>query len=122
MNSSTDRFPRSRSHQTHFNRRLLALLATGTALLAGLPATGQGAANAPGGDSTSDIRTPAAPATPRINGARVYGERPGHPFFYHLPVTGNRPVTISAKGLPDGFEAGCGDGEHHGHGGGERGV
>ncbi len=33
----------------------------------------------------------------------MYGERPGHPFFYHLPVTGQRPITITAKNLPDGL-------------------
>ncbi len=50
-----------------------------------------------------EIRTPPAPPTPRINGPRVYGARPTHPFFYHLPVTGERPVTFEAKGLPDGL-------------------
>jgi len=54
-------------------------------------------------DLTSAIRTPAAPDKPRINGPRIYGARPGHPFFYHLPVTGVRPMTISAEGLPDGL-------------------
>ncbi len=49
------------------------------------------------------IRTPPAPATPRINGPRVYGARPGHPFFYHLPVTGERPMTFAATGLPAGL-------------------
>ncbi len=49
------------------------------------------------------VRTPHAPATPRINGARVYGARPDHPFFYHLPVTGERPVTVAATGLPAGL-------------------
>ena len=49
------------------------------------------------------IRTPPAPATPRINGPRVYGARPGHPFFYHLPVTGEKPLTLSARGMPAGL-------------------
>ena len=49
------------------------------------------------------IRTPPAAATPRINGPRVYGARPGHPFFYHLPVTGERPLTIVATGLAPGL-------------------
>jgi hypothetical protein len=54
-------------------------------------------------DLTAAIRTPPAPATPRINGPRVYGERPGNPFLYHLPVTGTRPITITAQGLPSGL-------------------
>lgn len=53
--------------------------------------------------TAAEIRTPPALTTPRINGPRVYGARPGHPFFYHLPVTGERPLTFSAKGLPGGL-------------------
>jgi alpha-galactosidase len=49
------------------------------------------------------IRTPAAPATPRINGPRIFGARPGHPFFYHVPATGDRPIAFSARGLPAGL-------------------
>jgi alpha-galactosidase len=49
------------------------------------------------------LLTPPASATPRINGPRVYGAKPGHPFFYHLPVTGERPMTITAEGLPAGL-------------------
>jgi alpha-galactosidase len=54
-------------------------------------------------DPNSLIRTPPAPHTPRINGPRVYGERPGRPFLYHVPVTGDRPLTITAQNLPDGL-------------------
>jgi alpha-galactosidase len=49
------------------------------------------------------ILTPAAPATPRINGARVFGVRPGHPFLWQIPATGERPMTYAADGLPDGL-------------------
>jgi len=72
-------------------------------LLGALSAIAQSPTPSPTPDYTSAIRTPPAPATPRINGARVYGERPGHPFFYHLPVTGQRPITVTAQGLPDGL-------------------
>jgi alpha-galactosidase len=47
-----------------------------------------------------DIRTPPAPATPRINGPDVFGVRPEHPFLYHIPATGQRPIEFSADGLP----------------------
>jgi alpha-galactosidase len=60
-------------------------------------------ASAPPPDTSSFIRTPPAPKTPRINGPHIYGERPGHPFLYHLPVTGDRPINYSAEGLPDGL-------------------
>ena len=50
------------------------------------------------------ILTPPPPAKPRINGAKVFGVRPGSPFFFRVAVTGDRPITISAKNLPDGLE------------------
>lgn len=50
-----------------------------------------------------EIRTPSAPATPRINGPAIFGVRPGNPFFYHIPSTGDRPMTFSASGLPAGL-------------------
>ena len=50
------------------------------------------------------ILTPPAPATPRINGANVFGVRPGSPFLYTIPATGDRPMTFSAKDLPRGLE------------------
>lgn len=48
-----------------------------------------------------EIRTPKAPATPRMNGPGVFGVRPGHPFLYRIPATGDRPIEFSASGLPD---------------------
>ncbi|MEY4917791.1 MAG: hypothetical protein RL616_1704 [Verrucomicrobiota bacterium] len=50
------------------------------------------------------ILTPAAPATPRINGANVFGVRPGSPFLFTIPATGERPMTFSVKGLPRGLK------------------
>lgn len=50
------------------------------------------------------ILTPPAPATPRINGASVFGVRPGSPFQYQIAATGDRPMTFSAEGLPAGLE------------------
>jgi len=49
------------------------------------------------------ILTPAASPKPKINGAKVYGVRPGHPFLYSIPATGARPMTFSAQGLPKGL-------------------
>ncbi|HTR41440.1 MAG TPA: putative Ig domain-containing protein [Pseudomonadales bacterium] len=54
--------------------------------------------------NTREIRTPAAPHTPRINGPDIFGVRPDHPFLYHIPVTGDRPMSYSADGLPDGLK------------------
>jgi len=44
----------------------------------------------------------AGPA-PQFNGARIIGIRPGTPFHRSLAVTGERPVTFSAKKLPAGL-------------------
>jgi alpha-galactosidase len=46
------------------------------------------------------ILTPKAGPVPRINGARVIGVRPGHPFLFRIPTTGQRPIRFSARGLP----------------------
>ncbi len=50
------------------------------------------------------ILTPPPSPKPKINGAKVYGVRPGHPFLYTIPATGARPMTFSAKGLPKGLK------------------
>ncbi len=46
------------------------------------------------------ILTPQPGPVPRINGPKVYGARPGHPFLYRIPCTGFRPIRFSAEGLP----------------------
>jgi alpha-galactosidase len=55
-------------------------------------------------EPASEIRTPPAPPTPRINGPDIFGVRPGHPFLYHIPATGNRPMTFSVDNLPAGLQ------------------
>ncbi len=49
------------------------------------------------------ILTPPAPETPRINGARIFGARPGNPVLFTTPATGLRPMTFSAENLPPGL-------------------
>jgi alpha-galactosidase len=46
------------------------------------------------------LLTPPPPREPRINGPRLTGCRPGHPFVYRVPCTGDRPMTFAATGLP----------------------
>ena len=50
------------------------------------------------------ILTPKPAATPRINGPKIFGVRPGSPFLYSIPATGDRLMTFSADGLPDGLQ------------------
>jgi alpha-galactosidase len=55
------------------------------------------------GTEEAVVLTPPAPAAPRINGPKVYGARPGSPFLYRVPCTGERPITFAAKNLPPGL-------------------
>lgn len=46
------------------------------------------------------LLTPAPEPAPRINGPTIYGCRPGNPFLFRIPTTGERPLRFSAEGLP----------------------
>jgi alpha-galactosidase len=50
------------------------------------------------------ILTPPPGPAPRINGARVFGVRPGSPFLYTVAATGERPMRFGAEGLPEGLQ------------------
>ncbi len=56
------------------------------------------------GQNQDYILTPKPSASPRINGAKVFGVRPGHPLIFTIPATGDRPIAFSAEGLPDGLK------------------
>ena len=43
------------------------------------------------------------PAAPEFHGARVIGVRPNTPLLHALAVTGERPISFSAKNLPAGL-------------------
>jgi alpha-galactosidase len=47
---------------------------------------------------------PKGPETPRITGGRVFGVRPGSPFLFTVTASGKKPMTYSAKNLPDGLK------------------
>lgn len=49
------------------------------------------------------ILTPPVALTPRINGAKVYGSRPGHPFLFRIAASGKKPMTFAATNLPNGL-------------------
>ena len=53
---------------------------------------------------TAVILTPKSAATPRINGARTFGIRPGAPFLFTVAATGDRPMSFSADNLPAGLQ------------------
>lgn len=49
------------------------------------------------------ILTPETVEKPKINGAKIYGTRPGKPFIYSIAATGIRPMTFDAVNLPKGL-------------------
>ena len=51
-----------------------------------------------------EILTPKPALTPRVNGPKIFGVRPGSPFLYSIPATGERPMIFSADNLPEGVE------------------
>jgi alpha-galactosidase len=55
-------------------------------------------------EGTPYILTPYVKAEPRINGPDVFGERPGNPFLYKIPATGQTPLVYKAEGLPAGLK------------------
>jgi alpha-galactosidase len=50
------------------------------------------------------ILTPKPGPQPRINGAKVFGVRPGSPFLFTVAATGERPMKFTAEGLPAGLQ------------------
>jgi alpha-galactosidase len=76
---------------------LLALFLTVSAFLSVAPDVAAGPA-----EEAVILTPPPAPA-PRINGPRVFGVRPGSPFLYRIPATGERPLAFSAENLPAGL-------------------
>jgi len=67
------------------------------------PTTSEAAANSPSVVLPESL-TPASPPTPEIHGAKVFGVHPGHPFLFTVAVTGDRPMTFAADGLPPGLQ------------------
>jgi alpha-galactosidase len=70
-------------------------------MVSGLLLALAGMATAPLADGAGQyILTPKPGPLPRINGPSVYGARPGRPFLYRIPATGDRPMRFSAQGMP----------------------
>jgi alpha-galactosidase len=80
---------------------LAVLLCLVTAAAAGGPQVS--APGTPQPDDDPGILTPPAPREPRLNGPSVYGVRPGRPFLYRIPATGDRPMRFDVQGLPAGL-------------------
>lgn len=50
-----------------------------------------------------EILTPLPQKSPRINGPKVYGVRPGKQFIYRIPCQGERPMQFKIEALPAGL-------------------
>jgi hypothetical protein len=50
------------------------------------------------------ILTPEPSPKPRINGARVFGVRPGSPFLFSISATGEQPMQFGVEHLPEGLQ------------------
>jgi alpha-galactosidase len=53
--------------------------------------------------AAGEILTPKPADTPRINGPKIFGVRPGSAFLYAIPATGQRPMVFAVDGLPSGL-------------------
>lgn len=54
-------------------------------------------------EETPYILTPKPSDKPKVNGAKIYGQRPGKPFLYKIAATGKEPLTFDAANLPNGL-------------------
>lgn len=77
-------------------------MACGILMAVLLPWTGSQGAALPENEKPV-LLTPPPPPTPRIQGPRVCGVRPGAPFLFRIPATGERPMTFAADPLPEGL-------------------
>ena len=66
-------------------------------------ARGKPKAAPPRQPSKGVILTPKPSAKPRINGAKVFGVRPGAPFLFTVAASGQKPLTFKADNLPKGL-------------------
>jgi alpha-galactosidase len=57
----------------------------------------------PGSSNAQEIRTPAALPIPQVNGPSIFGVRPGSPFLYKIPATGDGTLQYSVDNLPAGL-------------------
>ena len=83
----------------HPMQKTLKTLALTAMLL--VPGIFSRAADSP--NSSAPILTLLPPAQPRINGPSRFGVRPGSPFLYTIPATGERPMRFRVENLPAGL-------------------
>src|SRR5437660_3593719 len=50
-----------------------------------------------------ELRTLKPGPAPHINGPSIFGARPGAPFLYRIPASGERPIKFEVSHLPSGL-------------------
>jgi len=55
-------------------------------------------------DDAPEFRTPKSGPAPHINGPSIFGVRPGSPFLYRIPASGDRPIQFEVSHLPSGLQ------------------
>ena len=60
-----------------------------------------GPGNGSSPDESKIILTPAPSPNVRINGAKVFGVRPGSAFFFKIPATGKKPLKYEVLNIPE---------------------
>lgn len=83
-------------------KRLLLAVVFGACVLAGAEKSDY-TPEYPYNGSGRYILSPPAALAPRINGPSVFGVRPGSPFLFTIPATGERPLEFSVESLPKGL-------------------
>ena len=82
--------------------KLNAALIVATGLMLNINTScGPGSGNSP--DESKIILTPAPSANVRINGAKIFGVRPGSPFLFKIPATGKKPLKYEVLNIPEGL-------------------
>ena len=59
------------------------------------------------------ILTPRPGPSPRINGPKIFGVRPGSPLLFKIPASGERPLRYAREGAARGARRGRGDRPDH---------
>ncbi len=78
--------------QENMNKKLIILIAMFLSI-----------ALSAGSQEAGIILTPRPGPRPRINGTKIFGVRPGSPFLFTIPATGERPMKYEVLNLPGGL-------------------
>jgi alpha-galactosidase len=80
--------------------RVVSLL---LAAVTGLTGLGLSSCSTPSANKSETVKHYAPGNAPHINGATVFGVRPGNPFLFTVPASGDEPIAFSADHLPAGL-------------------